>query len=286
MGRGPRAPSARGLCDRTPSGLSPGTWASAERTQPGAFSPAGPWGGSHSSSWRGLGGAGASVTGPRPGPAPLRSRLGRREEEGCSARTARGAPLLHARVRVSGSRPGGRAGGRGGRDLSPRPSPDASPRDRGRRKSRGPGEARPARGRGPWRDSCERAGIFSLNPAVPCRLRNPRVLPLPNAGGLSLKKKPLNPGQRVPGGPGAASNLRSDFAWGELTCHRGLPPPRVPGLESKRRQEHPLLTTTSSLRSAGESPELAVGRGRVTWPAWRPCTHLLLCGFRQAFHLL
>lgn len=154
VGRGPGHRGLRAL-ESAPAGP--------RRRGPGAAPAAGP---------RGAGAGRGRVSGPRPGPAPLRGRLGRGEEKG-SPRAAGGAPLLHAPGRVSGTRT------RSGRGAQPRRAP--APRDQGRRQSRGPGEARPARGRGPWRDSCGRAGIFSLNPAVPCSLQNPRALPLPNA---------------------------------------------------------------------------------------------------------
>lgn len=89
----PRSLRPGGL--RAPARLGPRTQASAERTEPSASSPARP-------GWRGPGAAPVSgpladwagqepVSGPRPCPAPLRSRPGRTEEEGGSARSAGGA---------------------------------------------------------------------------------------------------------------------------------------------------------------------------------------------------
>ncbi|CAM9748495.1 unnamed protein product [Rangifer tarandus platyrhynchus] len=113
----------------------------------------GPGGGSRGGSggdWAGRG----RVSGPRPGPAPLRSRPGRTEEEGGSTRTARGAALLQAPVRVSGAGSGdqNRTGGSDptpgvnthlGPALAPPP-----PRILIAEKSRGPGEARRGAGAG------------------------------------------------------------------------------------------------------------------------------------------
>ena len=59
--------------------------------------------------------------------------------------------------------------GRGRQDTRPPPTDATLPWEGGR-----------ARGRGPWCDSCGRARIFSLNPTVPCRLRNPRTFSLPD----------------------------------------------------------------------------------------------------------
>lgn len=67
-------------------------------------------------------GRGGGVSGPRPGPATLRSRPGRREEEGGSARTARGAALLQAPVRVSGVGPGDQNRDRRVRSSTPTPA--------------------------------------------------------------------------------------------------------------------------------------------------------------------
>lgn len=165
------------------------------------------------------------MSGPRPGPAPLRSRPGRREEEGGSTRTARGAALLQAPVRVSGAGSGDQ-NRTGGSDPTPgvntHPGPALAPPPPGIviAESQGDLERRAgARGQGPWCDSCGRARIFSLNPTVPCRLRNPRTFSLPDSGGSVPKKQPESPGQRVPAGSGAASSLHSASAWGQRTCH-------------------------------------------------------------------
>lgn len=222
---------------------------------------AGPGGGSRGRSLRGLGGAGGECPAPprpRPAPEPPGTQGGGRL--GWSSPRRR-APASSGPGKWRGTRRP--SWGREGRGRSPQPSPDASPRGMGRRKSRGPGEARPARGRGPWRDSCGRAGIFSLNPTVPCRLRSPGAFLLPKPGGAAPQIKPLSPGQRVPGWPGATSNLRSASAWGQRTCHRGPAPPRVPGLGSKRGREYPVLATTRSPRSARDSPEPARWAGEV-----------------------
>lgn len=238
-------------------GPPPGARGRARPARPGRV--ARPRGGSRGGSPRGLGGAGGECPAPprpRPAPEPPGTQGGGRLGRSCPRRRA---PARSGPGKWRGARRPSR--GREGRGRGPRPSPDGPPRDRGRRQSRGPGEARPARGRGPWRDSCGRAGIFSLNLTDPCRLRSPRAFPLPKPGGAAPKKKPQSPGQRVPGGPGAASSLHSAAAWGQRTCHRGPAPPAVPGLGSNRGHQYPLLATTRSLPSAWDSPE----RARWKW---------------------
>lgn len=114
------------------------------------------------------------MSGPRP--APPRSRPGRREEGGRLGPSRPRRALLHAPGRVSGAGPADRAGaGRVG--VSAPGPPPTRPLGSGAA-SRGDPGSEPARGRGPRRDSCGRAGIFSLNPTVPCWLRNPRAFPL------------------------------------------------------------------------------------------------------------
>ena len=129
--------------------------------------------------------------------------------------------------------------------------------------SQGDLERRPgARGRGPWCDSCGRARIFSLNPTVPRRLRNPRMFSLPDSGGSVPKKQPESPGQRVPRRVGR--RLQSSF------CLRlGPADPSLRRVSSTRavnagRNTGSRPPRARSVESAGEILEPAVGRGSRT----------------------
>lgn len=152
----------------------------------------------------------------------------------------------------------------------PGPSADVSPGDQWRQKSKGPGEARAARGRGTGVTAAA-AGIFSLNAAVPCRLRSPGALPL------------LAPGVSPAGGAPLPSVTLPLLG---ASCHRGLMPPRVPRLGSRRGHRYPLLATPSSLWSARESPEPGCREEKSAGQARFRSDTSWLCSFGQDAQLL
>lgn len=185
------APPGRGSA-KAPAELSPGPRAlrRARGSPRASFLPAqpprqGPGGGSRGGSGGDWAGRGRVLAPPRPRPAP--------EPPGTQGGGGWLRPDCPRRRAPASSSPGKWRGAGGpeqgpeGRILNTHPGPAlVTPLTNPTpgiviAESQGDLERRAgARGRGPCCDSCGRARIFSLNPTVPCRLRNPRTFSLPD----------------------------------------------------------------------------------------------------------
>lgn len=205
---------------------------------------------------RGRGGAGEGpghCPPPRP-PAPPRSEQpgtprggGRLRDLPAAPRALSARPAPASCPRVSGPGRGQAGDGRSGPQTR---AAWRAPRGSGSPRVWGPGGRAPGGAEaGAGRDSCGRAGIFSLNRGSPPPAKSP-VLPLP-PWRVGPERQPLSRGS------GAGRRLQPSLRLrpGQRTFHRG---PRAPGLGSSRggntRSREPLR--------AARSPQPALGEGK------------------------